>query len=217
MSTLLDLETIERKAYRSTYEDGLWDMHMGVVVAAMAIFLYRPPGGYSPINIILMLVIMTLSLGLFTAGKKYLTQPRMGQARFGQTRRQKKKTLAIILSILVLLQVGLVGLTALGWLNPELGARMFGSLTIYNLERLLVASLGSLFVGLPMLVIAYYNDFPRGYYIAIMMALAVFLMILTNQPFYPLAIGGLIFLPGLVLFIRFLRKYPLPGGEETNG
>jgi hypothetical protein len=217
MLSMLDLETIERKAYRSTYEDGLWDMYMGTIVAAMAIFVYRPPGGYSPINIILMVVVITLSLVLFTAGKKYITQPRMGQVRFGQLRQQKKRTLAIIMGVLVLFQAGLVGLTALGWFNPGFGARLFGSLGGYSQELLLVASLGSLFVGLPMLVIAYYNDFPRGYYIAIMMALAVFLMILTNQPIYPLVIGGLIFLPGLVLFIRFLRKYPLPRSEEANG
>jgi L-lactate permease len=63
------------------------------------------------------------------------------------------------------------------------------------------------------LVMAYFNDFPRGYYIAVLMALAVFLMIWINQPYYPAVIGALIILPGLVLFIRFLMKYPLPKGD----
>jgi hypothetical protein len=49
------------------------------------------------------------------------------------------------------------------------------------------------------------------------MALAVFLMILINQPIYPVVIGALIIVPGLVLFIHFLKKYPIPQGDETNG
>jgi hypothetical protein len=72
-----------------------------------------------------------------------------------------------------------------------------------------VAAIGSLMVGISMIVIAYFSDFPRGYYIAIMMALAVFLMVYLNQPVYPIIIGGLIILPGLVLFVRFLKTYPL--------
>jgi len=34
-------------------------------------------------------------------------------------------------------------------------------------------------------------------------------MIYLNQPVYPIIIGGLIILPGLVLFVRFLKTYPL--------
>ncbi len=60
-----------------------------------------------------------------------------------------------------------------------------------------------------MIVSACFSDFPRGYYSAILMALAVFLMIYLNQPIYPILIGGLILLPGLVLFVRFLKTFPL--------
>jgi hypothetical protein len=42
-----------------------------------------------------------------------------------------------------------------------------------------------------------------------MMALAVFLAIYLNQPIYPIFIGILIAVPGVVLFLRFLKKYPL--------
>ena len=60
-----------------------------------------------------------------------------------------------------------------------------------------------------MIVIAFFSDFPRGYYIAVMMALAVFLMIYLNQPVYPIIIAGLIIVPGLVFFLRFLKSYPV--------
>ena len=74
---------------------------------------------------------------------------------------------------------------------------------------LAVATLGSLFVGPSMILVAYFMDFPRGYFIAVMMALTVFLMIYLNQPIYPIFIGILIAVPGVVLFLRFLQKYPL--------
>ena len=210
MSAMLDLKEIERKAFRSTHQDGLWDMWAGVVVMAMAIFMYRPEAGYSPTNIIMAMVSIAAAGGLLLAGKMLITVPRMGQVRFGPARKQKGRTLAIILGLVVLVQAGVVALTALGWLNPQVGAKINGFLADYGLGRLAVAALGSLFVGPAMILIAYFSDFPRGYYIAVMMSLAVFLMILLNRPIYAVIIGGLIILPGLVLFVRFLKRYPLP-------
>ena len=68
----------------------------------------------------------------------------------------------------------------------------------------------ALIVGVSFSVIAFFNDFTRGFYIALLASLATFLMIYLNQPLYPILIGALILLPGLVLFVRFLRAYPLP-------
>ena len=80
---------------------------------------------------------------------------------------------------------------------------------------LAVATLGSLFVGPSMILVAYFMDFSRGYFIAVMMALTVFLMIYLNQPIYAIITGILIAVPGVVLFLRFLQKYPLHR-EETK-
>lgn len=217
MLNTIDLKQIERKAYRSTYEDGLLDIFMGAIVAAMGVTIYRPESGYSAINIVVMGLIYAIGYSLFWAGKKYITLPRMGQVRFGPIRQHKNKTLAIILGIIVLIQAFVVGVTVFGWLSPVFGAKLLGSFDDYSLEHLAVAMLGSFFVGPSMLVIAYLIDFPRGYYIAFLMALAVFLMILINQPIYPVVVGGLIIVPGLVLFIHFLKKYPIPQGDEPNG
>jgi hypothetical protein len=204
----LDLKEIERKAFRSTFQDGLWDMYLGLVVVSMSIFVYRPADGYNVKNIILVLLMITVAYGLYWTCKKFITLPRMGQVRFGEVRKQKKRTLAIILSGFVLIQVGLVSLTTLGWANPGIGETWFDNPSVHGSSLQAVATLGSLMVGTSMLVRAYFSDFPRGYYIALMMALAVFLMIYLNQPVYPIIIGGLIIIPGLVLFLRFLKTYP---------
>jgi hypothetical protein len=216
MSTELNLKEIERKAFRSTYQDGLWDLYMGLIVLGMSIFIYRPASGYSPRNLVLMLVTFVVAYGLFHAGKKYITVPRMGQVRFGVVRKRKKRTLAIILGVFVLLQAGVVGVTTLGWLNSAVSAKLNSFLQERDLTLAVVAAIGSLMVGISMIVIAYFSDFPRGYYIAVMMALAVFLMIYLNQPAYPVILGGLILLPGLVLFVRFLKTYPLHRQETPH-
>jgi len=214
MLSTIDLKQIERKAYRSTYQDGLWDIYMGMIVVLMGLFLYHPESGYSAINIIVMVLLLSLAYGLFWAGKKYITLPRMGQVRFGPVRQQRKKTMAIILGIIVLIQVLFVGLTAIGRYYPQVGGRLFGG---NDAGLTVVAAIASLFVGVPMLFIAYMNDFPRGYYIVVMMSLAVFLMILTNQLLYPAVLGILIIIPGVVLLINFLKKYPLHQRDETHG
>lgn len=125
--------------------------------------------------------------------------------------------MVLILSVVVLIQVGVLGLTALAWLNPEVGAKVNTFLKDRNLMDLAVAVIGSLFVGPSMILVAYFSDFPRGYYIAVMMAIAVFLLVYLNQPIYALIIGSLIALPGLVLFVRFLKAYPLDKGDASHG
>lgn len=217
MSQDLDLKLLERKAFSSTYQDGLWDITLGLIVIGMSIFVFRPEEGYGVLNFIWLMVTCSVANLVFWAGKKFITMPRMGQVRFGKIRRQKGRTLAIILAVFVLVQGGIVLLTALGGRNPELGAKINSVLNAGNMERLAVAAVGSLFVGPSFILIAYFNDFLRGYYIAILMSLAVFLMILFNQPIYPLILGGLIVVPGLVLFVQFLRQYPIPPQEVHHG
>ena len=210
MTQQLNLKEIERKAFRSTFQDGLWDVYLGLIVICMAFFLFRPDEGYSLKNQLIMLVGFGLSGLVFFAGKMLITVPRMGQVSFGPLRKRKAMTLAIILGAVVLVQAGIVLFTVGGWLDDDLAAKLNALLGEANLERMAVAAVGSLFVGPSMILVAYFSDFPRGYYIAILMAAAVFLMILLNQPIYAILIGALIILPGLVLFIRFLQKYPLP-------
>ena len=213
----LNLKEMERKAFRSTFQDGLWDIYLGLIVIGMAIFIFRPQAGYSGWNLLLMVAVFGLAYGLFWLGKKFVTTPRLGQVTFGPLRKQKKTTLAIILGVVVVVQAGVVALSAMGWLNPEVGAKINAFLNVRDLERLTVAAIGALFIGPSMILVAYFNDFSRGYYIAILMSVAVFLMIWLNQPFYPVILGGLIILPGVILFVRFLQKYPLHRKDAPNG
>ena len=205
----ISLKELELKAFRSTYQDGLWDLYFGLIIISMSVFLYRPATGYRPLNILLMLAAMAVAYTLFWAGKRFITLPRMGQVKFGEKRARRKKTMILVLGVVVLIQVALLVIQFVGWRNPEFGAKLNIFLQENNAMGLAVATLGSLFVGPSMILVAYFLDFPRGYFIAVMFALAVFLTIYLNQPIYPIIIGILIAVPGVVLFLRFLKKYPL--------
>lgn len=209
MSGPIDLKAIEQKAFRSTFQDGLLDICISFVVGSMALMMYMTDREESAW---LYLVLAFLGVGagqlIFWAGKKYVTLPRMGQVKFGELRRQRGKTLAFILAAAVLVQVAIVLLTAGAWLIPSWGAKLQQLFPDKSSTLLLVAALGALFVGPSMLLIAFFNDFPRGYYIALVMTLGVFLMIWFWQPLIQIGAAVLILIPGLVLLVRFLRQYP---------
>jgi hypothetical protein len=216
MNTPLNLKELERRAFRSTYQDGLWDVYFGLIVICMSIFIYRPASGYSPLNIVLMMSAVAVAYALFWAGKKFITLPRVGQVQFGAQRKRRKLILVIVMSGVVLVQVIFLIFQFMVWTNPEWSARYRNILPDRDIMDLIVASIGALFVGPSMILVAYFLDFTRGYFIAVMIALAVFLMIYLNQPIYPIIIGVLIALPGFVLFVNFLKKYPTHKDEVLH-
>jgi hypothetical protein len=158
----------------------------------------------------LFLVGLGISFLVYQAGKKYITTSRLGQARFGPSRQRRKRILLFVMTGIVLLQVILLAGTVILRANPDWAARIGFSHSDPNLERLLVAIVGSLFVGPSTVLIAYFKDFLRGYYIAFILSLAVFSLIWFGQPIYLVIAGLLIMIPGLVLLIRFLRDHPQP-------
>ena len=215
MSTQLDLKEIERKAVRSTYQDGLLDICISLVVGSMALLMFNvAQDKLSLLYVVLAFLGVLAGQVVYWAGKKFITLPRMGQVKFGETRRQRTKSLTVILIMVVLIQVGIVLLTAGVWAIPAWGDKLQELFPGRGATDLLVATVGALFVGPSMMAIAYFTDFPRGYYIALVMSLGVFLMIWLWQPLIQVGAAILIFIPGLVLFVRFLRQYPLAATGE---
>jgi len=217
MSTSLNLKAIERKAFRSVHQDGLWDIYIGGIVLSMAMLANTGDGDAFPAQRFGLYIFGMLAFYLiFWGGKKYLTTPRLGQVKFGPHRQRRKLTMVIILSVIVLLQVMLLIGTILLWQNPGWATKLGFGQSNPDFERLLVAIIGALFVGPSMTLIAYFNDFMRGYYIAFILSLAVFSLIWFGQPIYLIAASLLIIIPGVVLFIRFLRQHPLPPVEASR-
>jgi hypothetical protein len=218
MSEPLDLKTIEKKAFRSVHQDGLWDIYIGGIVLSMSVLANPSSNEAQPLlRFGLYLAGMGLFYLLFWAGKKYITAPRLGQVIFGPERQKRRLTMMIVLTGIVLLQLVILLGTIFLWQNPERAAVLGFSKTDPDLERLLVATIGALFVGPSMVLLAYFNEFMRGYYIAVILSLAVFSLIWFGEPVYLIMAGLLILIPGVVVFIRFLHEHPLPPVEVSHG
>lgn len=210
----IDLKKLEKKAFRATHQDGLWDIYIGGVVLSMSVLAYSNDNEDSRfLRYGLFLLGLAVAYILYWGGKKYVTTPRMGQVKFGRHREKRKLTMTIVLSGIVLLQVLLLAGTIYLWKNPQWAASLGFTGVDRDRERLLVAIIGALFVGPSTFLIAYFQDILRGYYIAVLLALAVFSLIWFGQPLYLIAAAVVILIPGVILFIRFLRDHPLPPVE----
>lgn len=215
MSQNLDLKALESKAFRSFHQDGLWDIYLGVLLLALSLFFSIPESGEGERNYMLLALLgVGVAFAIFQLGKKYITVPRMGQVRFGPERQKRKITLAWIMSAYVLVTLGLVLFSLYVW-NASASGRTVDLAP--SLGRVLVASVAALIAGTSTLVISYFREFVRGYYIALLMGAGFFLTLLLDMTAPMVIAGVLILVPGLVLFVNFLRQHPLPPQEAHHG
>jgi hypothetical protein len=209
MSEENDLKSLEKKAYRSIFDDGLWDLFIGLIILSLGISTFL--GSLLNLSeawifIIPVGLLNLLAFLLFYLGKKYITVPRMGFVTFGTKRKSKQQKLKIFLFAFFILNITLFVLPLTGILN------------YVQFEPLLLSLiLGICMFTLPFCIIAYFLDFTRLYIYAFLTGIGFFLIDLLNPIFgSPIDIfltfgisGGIIVAIGLYLFIRFLKKYPL--------
>ena len=217
MSEDLDLKVLEKKAYRSTFDDGIWDLFIGLIVLSISLgqlfgLVINLPEFWS--IIIPSLICNILAFLIFYLGKKYITIPRIGYVKFGPKRKSKQLKLKIFLLLMLIVNVILFVLPLTGIINFVEIAPLFLSLL-----------LGFGVFTFPFCVIAYFLDYTRLYYYAFSVGIGYFLSeFLTPIVGYLLDIiiifgitGLIIVLIGLYYFIHFLKKYPLSKQEEFNG
>lgn len=217
MSKNLDLKTIERKAFRSVHQDGLWDIYIGGLLLVLSLMFSIPDSGEGELTTLgLAMLGVAIVFAFFQLGKKYITVPRMGQVRFGPERQKRKITLAWIMGAFVLMTLGMLLYSLYVWNVADAGQAVDLPISP-NLERAFVASLAALIAGVSMIVTSYFKEFVRGYYIALLMGLGFFFTIFFDVTTPMIVAGALILIPGLVLFINFLRQHPLPSREVGHG
>jgi hypothetical protein len=220
MAERVDLKELERKAYRSFFGDGIWDMYLGILLLALGV-----GGGISRLGVTwgyiipdlhaITLALYLVSMVILIAGKRYITVPRLGAVRFGPARRARLSASVLILGGSAVLAL-VVFLAVSGeprpgtWLRtPHIG------LLAFTINVLVVFSL-----------LAYYLDFRRLYGYAVLWAVAfpaaewvsrntefgraaAFLLVVP-------ALAGVMLVTGAALLIRFLRSYPIPAGPATG-
>lgn len=203
----IDLKDLEKRAWRSTFQDGLWDIYTGLLFVGLGIYTI----GLANIFIAMLILIMWEfgSFLVFYLGKRMITIPRMGFVKFGETRKSKKIKLSIFLAVMVLINIIFLYLRLVG-LNINLNS------------FITMLSIGILFMTLPFCIVAYLLEFERLYAIAIMggscLPISELLRPIVGSPLNSIfsfcIIGSVIVIWGIFYFIRFLKEYPLPKDDQ---
>jgi hypothetical protein len=209
MSESIDLKALEKKAYRSVFNDGLWDLFIGLIILTMGLnslfgILFNLPELW---NIMIpSLVGNIIAFLVFYLGKKFITIPRIGFVKFGPKRKSKQLKLKIFLFVVFIVNIVL-------FILPFTGITDY--IQIEPLFLILILGIG--IFTIPFCVVAYFLDFTRLYYYSFFAGIGLFLTeMLSPIVGAPLdtiltfgIIGGVIVVIGLYYFIRFLKTYPL--------
>jgi hypothetical protein len=212
MSQDINLKNLERKAWRSVFQDGLWDIYLGLLLMAMAIFaLLSKTNIPKAQQMVIYMGLVVLAMLILWAGKRLITVPRMGRVKFGPKGKARKNRARVIMAISILVGVVVFIFT---WqaLKSDWSKEVPLHLIVpaaWALNMLVFFSLG-----------AYFLDYDRLYLIGVMYALPVPVDIWLDE-FVGIKLGfiafavpaAVILIVGLVAFIRFLRDYPPPAKE----
>jgi MFS family permease len=212
----VDLKEIERKAFRSTFQDGLWDIYMGLLLLAMAMGALMSDFGVPAARLwrqVAYIGFLGLAVVILWVGKKQITVRRMGRIKFGPRRKKRLNRVRLALAASVLLGIVFFAiLQGTGSHRPEwlTGPLFFPA--VWAVNCIVLFSLG-----------AYFLDFSRLYVYGVLYAIAPGLgKTLGRWAGFPLTFVAfglpaiVILLIGAVVFVRFLRDYPIPTEEGVN-
>jgi len=207
MSQRISLKEAERKVFKSTFQDGLWDIFIGCIILEFAIapFLSRSLGDFWSSAVFLPFwAVIFLAIWLV---RKYVVTPRVGMVEFGSWRKTRliKFNVVMLVVCLIALILGILSVLSFaavpGWIH----------IARFSLIILVVFS-----------VAAYFLNFTRLHLYGVLIALSplvgewLYVYIKVPHHGFPITFGitaGITILVGLVKFIHLLRDYPIPTEE----
>jgi len=206
----LNIKALEKKAFRSFFRDGIYDVFLGAILLSLGLPLILNEFGWIDYETITMPLLIPLignigALAFFIFGKKYITVPRLGIVHFGKTRKRKMTHVKLLLAISVLIGVITFLLAVLKILPVGGKTGIPAAGVIFGIQCLIIFSL-----------MAYFMDFTRLYLYAFLFAVslpATFWLkknaVLTYPSLYVFSLTAVPMLViGWILFVRFLRQYP---------
>ncbi len=203
MTETINLKKLERKAYRDSQQDGLMELMMGLILMAFGGFFY------STVFVFYILLILFSGRIVESIRKRY-TYPRIGFVKFPQENLKHNLTGVFLFEFAVIVIIFTL-------------ISLFGDVTDYSqLVKWSPLFFGMILVG-PFAHVASKsgNVLYTGYAVLSVILGGFFSLIefgsgCTGLILYLVFIGGFLVLCGLVLFICFLRKYPLPVKEVSG-
>lgn len=208
MTEQTDLKALEKKAYQSTFQDGLWDIFIGFLFTQFAIAPILSTHGFGDFwSAMIFLPIYLMVLTGVKLLKKHVVAPRLGQANFSKKRNAKLRLLVLVTTI-----IGVLGIIA---------GVFFVELSKLNSQWLFPA-LFCLILLISFCAAGYLLDLNRFYGYGALTSLAVVVGELLYQNAgashhgFPIVFGvtsSSIILAGVILFLNFLHKYPKPADD----
>ncbi|MFC1607397.1 hypothetical protein ACFL47_05445 [Candidatus Latescibacterota bacterium] len=211
MTPDINLQDLGKKAWMTTYEDGFVDIIIGMLLVNFAVmpFIDMMIGRWYILIAVSVPAIFAILLIYF--GKRNITAPRIGVAKFGVERQaMQKKSLSLSVQSFIVL-VTLVTLTALSKFHV-IGMELSGfkvPLTI-AVGVVVLMSVKARLLGFPRLEI-------YGFIIGFGVLAVELLRDIVARPWHNVISWGI---PGLCILyygirtlVIFIRKYPIPSGE----
>ena len=208
MSLDTDMKRIQRKTYISYFQDGLWDVLLGLFFLMWGLMMLADIASMVGVEFVILSVMRTVIIvALFLypaiwAVKKWAAYSRIGYVKLRKAEEQKigarltaTVVIAVLLGVLMLLLVYSGGV-------PQ----WFDSYFIVCFGGILAAAVG---------LIAYWLKVNHWYAYAVLIFSAFALQPWLQTPLHYsfIASGSIVLLSGLVLLIRFICKYPKPAEE----
>ena len=200
MSATIDLLKIEKKAYRDSQQDGLMEVMMGLILMTFGGFFY------SPIFAFYILLIVFAERIVESIRRRY-THPRIGFVKFHEENPKDALTgvflfeVAVIVIIFTLISIFGDVTDYSQWVKWS--PLFFGMILVGPFAHAQSRSGNVRYTGYAILSIV----------LGIFFSLADFASGRTGLILYLVLMGVFLFISGLFIFARFLRRYPL----TTNG
>ncbi|MBN1538930.1 MAG: hypothetical protein JW939_02210 [Candidatus Thermoplasmatota archaeon] len=187
-----DLKRIEGRLFSSYFQDGAWDVMIGIMMVTMAMRTF----------------IDHWTVSLFALGgviyvfiiRKFLTVKRLGYARFSSSRKKKRITM-----FLIILAANIVTLCLLV-------ASLFGADPSFALRTAVIATLVIITFSTVAYCMEYWRFFIWGIFLTGSILVAETFGLGPGSIVF-LTLGVVITLTGIYYLLGFIRKYPLPGGD----
>lgn len=212
----IDLEAIQKKIIKTAHQHGLFDMSIGFIYTGMAfgpIFREALPEPYR--YFLWPLILLCVVFVVIFIVTIYVIRPRMGYVKPGPKIKSVGKKIIIITLIQVIFTLTIFLLPFIGITS---GVKVEGILFILII--------GLVFIIPPFTIIAYLLKYPRCYAIGVLIWMGIIINETLNRSIdyrirwlFSFGIIGIIILSmGIIIFVRFLKNYPLPKKEDiSNG
>ena len=196
---------LESRAWRSVFQDGLWDIALGIVflgVGLSATLRLPRAWGYA-----IYAAAVVLNLAVLRIGKQRITVPRLGWVMFGPRGKRRRRNAIAILALGVALMASLIPFTMVVRSRPVGPAAWTPLLSALTVSAVVWAVLS---------LLAAFWDFSRLYVHALIIGVSFFAVEWLGIGWPMLAGSAILLAVGVAYLIRFLKLYPKTTPEAAN-